>query len=424
MHKNIPASVIAENKWIVEQFVVRARKIETTKLGSSLTELEKLTSIQRILTPTSDGSITFSIPNVPNEDEVESLALYARTMVLSDDPVHFTKSANAVKILLKQNGFSDELLLVEALKKSWINHIEKPKQTWSGKEKLSIESGQPMSEATNVDLAWGWIYGETFHHGEKSVKSLSNFDVNAMFESAYPLIAEISIHAIKLLELVRTFQKSEKISVDNRSFEKDVRYNPDYMKAFIKQVAYIGPDGAEIPPIGATEVEMVARGFEKLNIFTNMTDEQINEYLQKRSEEFTLVKVVSDLRAVVSGKDFSDCFTAAINKIVVEDVADFNIAAQLFRAFGLGIEVDTSGREFRIKGSTEADIPFNQFSALIEPLAIFFDGEVTVSLKHNATGASISKTFNSESGKRVRNYHGLNSEESLGSQFREFYGVS
>lgn len=389
------------NKWTLEQFVIRARKIRSTTLGSDYLNLKSIVEPQITIVAKSSGKYSSRISNIPSESDAALLALFSRPVVLSSEPIHFDVVIKALKSLLRQKRTDAEFSYINILQTLWREEIESPRKIANAKKDASYKSGMPLSEVTDVDLAWHWFYGETFHHDRVNAEIFERFGIKSSFESAYVLVARIALYSIELLEVIEELNESSLIEIDQTAFTKDVRYRRDVHNNTPVENAWIGPVGIDRELlIKASDAELQSLGMERLTIFTYMSDQERSEYLYNHPEEFSVASVNSNLESIAVGEDFIDRIIVEANKLVVQEVTNLNDAAYIFRLFGFEIESD--GYDFIVRGEINSDVSYNAFTNIMISICILFEGEFRVQLLHKETRAILYRIFDSEALKVAR----------------------
>ncbi|MFE2262539.1 hypothetical protein [Streptomyces griseosporeus] len=209
--------VIARYRANLEQFVLRARRIEGHSLAADWDTLVSLASAPLKLRILEDGEARMR-HEFPPEEVVESAAARVRPLLLETDACGYLKSLKAVKYFCK--SVPSDLAWVKAAQAEW------KARTHEGTLGYRLMVGDlatgNTANITDQKLAMAWIYGDVVHHDAERLKEADPFGLSSRFRAAVPLVAWIMVAAIELLTFLRFLQEGGELALRSEVFETEV----------------------------------------------------------------------------------------------------------------------------------------------------------------------------------------------------------
>lgn len=262
MDKSSPryAAVEAEHLQNLASFVRRARRVREHSLVKDPALLNDTASgtMQVHATPNGVLSLVFV---APEEEQIESAAARVRPVILEKDRAFYSKALKAVRFLA--DPCSDELLgELAALRLAWKDATSRDggRVGYQVRILASEESSVGLS-ATDTELAWAYIYGDTIHADDHE---LQRFGISQRFRAAAMLVCELLQLTLATLELIEKLRGEGRLELSGDAFEEDVIAKSPGDDGWTLQSAYLIPTASlEVdfpvdPPAGALILDHAA----------------------------------------------------------------------------------------------------------------------------------------------------------------------
>lgn len=210
-------TVIARHRANLEQFVLRARRIEAHSLAADWDALVSLTSALGELSFSENGEV-FIRQDFPAEEVVESAAARVRPLLLETDACGYLKSLAAVKYFCR--AVPSDVAWLKAAKAEWKD------RTQEGVLGYRVMVGDlttgDTADMADQKLAMAWIYGDVVHHDAERRREADPFGLSARFRAAVPLVAWVMVAAIELLSFLRFLQDEGELALRQEVFDTEV----------------------------------------------------------------------------------------------------------------------------------------------------------------------------------------------------------
>ncbi|WP_051844176.1 hypothetical protein [Streptomyces sp. NRRL S-813] len=209
--------VIARQRANLEQFVLRARRIEAHSLAADWDALVSLASDPHKLRISEDGQTRIRY-EFPPEEVVESAAARVRPLLLETDACGYLKSLKALTYLCRS----------EPRDKAWLKaaRAEWKARTQEGALGYRVLVGDIVTGDTadmaDQELAMAWIYGDVVHHDTERRQEADPFGLSARFRAAVPLVAWVMVAAIELLTFLRFLQGEGELALRPEVLDTEV----------------------------------------------------------------------------------------------------------------------------------------------------------------------------------------------------------
>ncbi|MFB6955486.1 hypothetical protein ACFCYB_00260 [Streptomyces sp. NPDC056309] len=209
--------VIARHRANLEQFVLRARRIEAHSLAADWDALVTLASYFHELSFSGDGEARIR-HEFPPEEVVESAAARVRPLLLETDACGYLKSLKAVTYFCRSEP--RDVAWVKAARAEW------KARTQEGVLGYRVMVGDIVTGDTadmaDQKLAMAWIYGDVVHHDAQRRQEADPFGLSARFRAAVPLVAWVMVAAIELLTFLRFLQEEGGLALRPEVLETEV----------------------------------------------------------------------------------------------------------------------------------------------------------------------------------------------------------
>jgi hypothetical protein len=209
--------VIARHRANLEQFVLRARRIEGHSLAADWDTLVSLASAPLKLRISEDGEARMR-QEFPPEEVVESAAARVRPLLLETDACGYLKSLKAVTYFCK--SVPSDVAWTKAAKAEW------KARTHEGVLGYRLMVGDlatgDTADMADQKLAMAWIYGDVVHHDAERLLEADPFGLSGRFRAAVPLVAWMMVAAIELLNFLRFLQEGGELALRAEVFEAEV----------------------------------------------------------------------------------------------------------------------------------------------------------------------------------------------------------
>lgn len=156
-----------------------------------------------------------------------------------------------------------------------------------------------------------------------------------------------------------------------------------------------------------------------------MTQAEITDYIATHGDEFTVIRVESNLSSLPTADDFEKCFVAAAKKYFRNGVTDLSSAQQALYLVGFAVEINASSGKAHSMSEIDLSIDFVAWILIMAGvMALLFDGSITMRLKHNLTGEELGRTQGSESLAWIRGFNGIEKDQPIEPQLLKLFGIS
>lgn len=199
-------------------FATRARRVEEHSLASDKDQL--LAWAQGAIKLQFGSSPTVSW-DLPDEEALDSLAARCRPFVLKGDPVHYGKVSNALGYFVRSED--DPLrIALSGVKAAW-QKLDPDNKDYLGYESSVGKIGAPLGTAvTDKALAYAWLYGDLVHADSDIIERVGEHDIDSRFQGGVLLIANVAVQAIATLNLLRSAEELNIISLEEDAFTRRV----------------------------------------------------------------------------------------------------------------------------------------------------------------------------------------------------------
>lgn len=199
------AELTAQHTATVEQFVLRARRIEAHPLAQDDDALKRWAeSGMGMLVRDGQTYLTFT---APPEELMESAAARVRPLLLNEDPVYVPTVMKALSYLVRDRtgltrGLRDQ-------RRQWEARVKKDGEPRDGYVIIreDAETGGSHSR-TDRQLAYAWLYGDVVHHNLDARALGSQFGLDYRYRAAASMLAFLMRHAISTLNVIRDMWKA------------------------------------------------------------------------------------------------------------------------------------------------------------------------------------------------------------------------
>jgi hypothetical protein len=234
---------------LLEWFVVRARRIEEHSLGQDKDQLLTWASGTFTVSGVQGQSPTSVCWDLPPEEPLDSLAARCRPFILKNDPVYWVNVTGALGYFLRDQDAEDLTARLGALRTSW-RGLDKDTRGSLGFQSRAGGNGDDLGELVDSKaLAYAWLYGDLVHADDDIPERVGEHDIDDRYRAGAILIANVALHAIVTLNLVRVLQRRGFITLPAEVFAQPVKANPD-AELTISQ-AITGPAGTSVAVLEA-----------------------------------------------------------------------------------------------------------------------------------------------------------------------------
>ncbi|MFJ3214059.1 hypothetical protein [Streptomyces flaveolus] len=208
---------IARHRANLEQFVLRARRIEGHSLAADWEALVSLATPAFELLTSENGEVRVR-QEFPPEEVVESAAARVRPLLLETDACGYLKSLKALTYFCR--SVPSDMAWAKAAKAEW------KARTQEGVLGYRLMVGDLITGDTadmaDQRLAMAWVYGDVVHHDADRLQEADPFGLSGRYRAAVPLVAWIMIAAIELLTFLRFLQERGELGLPAEVFEAEV----------------------------------------------------------------------------------------------------------------------------------------------------------------------------------------------------------
>jgi len=227
---------------ILSAFVIRARRVESHSLVSDRHELVRLAKHQFKIEL--EGTQLFMTQTFPAEEPFESLAARARPMILEKEPTHYAKVLKSLGYFVRQDV---ELAnAVREFKSNWSRTME-PSDS-EVRTQIISPGGKISRQTGDREIALAYIYGDVVHHDEERLANVVDFDIDSRFKSAVPLVAQIALHTVGMLNVLRAGVNRGLIALDPELLTRPVVATATVFRNPVR--ASVAPVGTKVPDTG------------------------------------------------------------------------------------------------------------------------------------------------------------------------------
>lgn len=243
---------LADARAILEQFVLRARRVQLHSIVADPVELRRLVDVQWQFTRSAETGITSASRMLAKEQDVESLAARLRPLMLQDESIHYDKVVNAITALLREAepAVAARFAKTEGkrLKKAFAA-LDPKRITDITDYALSVhdKDGSTVAPMASMALlAEAWLYNDLVHATVKShLQDALQHSLEERFAAAVFVFARLAVHTLKLLECIQYLQTHGRLGLRQECFDTTVTARE--VQTFAEVEIWSAPADAEPP---------------------------------------------------------------------------------------------------------------------------------------------------------------------------------